>query len=400
MRSDQKHSIYGPSGSKRWMTCPASIQMESGIEKGPEVYNFPAEEGTAAHELGEFCLREEIRAESCIGKTFNDFEVDQEMANQTQKYISYVDGECTWDSTLGIEMRVHMPQIEETMFGTADAVIYSPDSLEVIDLKYGRGIVVEVDNNSQLMLYAIGVLTYLKSKFGVMYGPGQQVKLTIVQPRAPHKNGPIRSYWITVSQLKDFQRLVKRAVVLSKEEVPPFGPSESGCRWCAAAPICTAYTKHNLEQLKLDFADFKTPKREFGQKLIDVSSISDEQIGNILNHSKAITTWLKTLADFAVSELSAGKQVPGFKLVYGRSIRRWSDSTLAENKLVQYGVDIPRLFNTKFKTAPQMEKELRPEEWDIIKDLVEKPQGKITLAPESDGRRSIDPNVEAQKEWE
>ena len=398
-RSDQKHSVYGPSGSKRWMNCPASIQMENEMEKPPEVYNFPAEEGTAAHELGEYCLTNEVQASDCIGKVFNEFEVDQEMANQTQKYIDYVDGQCTWDSTLGIEMRVHMMHIEETMFGTADAVIFSPDSIEVIDLKYGRGIVVEADNNSQLMLYAIGVLAYLYSVKDITYSPDQQVQLTIVQPRAPHKDGPIRTYTVTVSQLKDFQRLVKRAVELSKEEMPPFGPSENGCRWCRAAPVCTEYAKYNLEQLQLDFADFATPKREFGQKLIDIKSMDDTQVGNILTHTKAITTWLKTLADYAVAELTRGKPVPGFKLVYGRSIRKWSDSDKAYNILVQYGVEENRLHTTKFLTAPQMEKELRPEEWDMISDLVIKPQGKITLAPNSDGRQAVDPNIEAQEEW-
>lgn len=394
-----KHSKYSPSGAKRWMACPAAIQMCDEMPKAPEVYNFPAEEGTAAHELGEYCLKEELRCESLIGKTFNDFEVDQEMANQTQKYVSYVNGECTWDSTLIIEARVSLEHLEQEMFGTADAVIFSPDTLEVIDLKYGRGVVVEAWDNPQLMLYACGVLTYMAKERNIHFNYSQQVKLTIVQPRAPHKEGPIRSHIITVAQLKDFQRLVRRAIFLSKEDRPPFGPTEDGCRWCAAAPICTAYAKHNLEQLQLDFEDFATPKREFGQKLLDVASIDDTQIGNILKHSKGITQWLKTLADYAVSELSQGKVVPGFKLVYGRSIRKWENSDTALNLLLEYGVEHSRMHVEKFLTAPQMEKELRPEEWEIIKDLVIKPQGKITLAPESDGRRSIDPNTDAQKDW-
>ncbi len=394
-----KHSVYGPSGSKRWMSCPASIQMEAQMPRQPEVYNFPAEEGTAAHELGEYALREELRAESCIGKTFNEFEVDQEMANQVQKYVSYVEGECTWDSTLIIEARVKMDHIEKDMFGTADAVIFSKDTIEVIDLKYGRGIVVEPEHNSQLMLYACGTLRYLATERDIRFTDDQTIKLTIFQPRAPHKDGPVRSWFCTVAQLKDFQRLVIRAVIQSKEERPPFGPTEDGCRWCRAAPICTAFAKHNLEQLQLDFAEFATPSREFKQNLLSLNSMDDTQVANILKHSKAITQWLKTLADHAVSELSQGKIVPGFKLVYGRSIRKWENSDMARDRLLEYGVDNNRMHVSKFLTAPQMEKELRPEEWDIIKDLVVKPQGKITLAPESDGRAAVDPNIEAKEEW-
>lgn len=381
------------------MNCPASIQMGDQIERVEEGSNFFAEEGTAAHELGELCLRNECIAEGYIGSVFNGIEVDSEMAHQVQKYVDYVTSCETWESQLLIECRVPITHVEETMFGTADAVIFDNDGIEIIDLKYGRGIVVEPYDNPQLMLYACGVLAHL-AKYGVRFDPDKEVKLTIVQPRAPHKDGPVRSSYVTVAQLKDFQRIARRATELSKEEMPPFGPSDETCRWCPANAICSEFADYQLQQMRLEFADFQSPRREFGERLIDVKSMTNDQLANILNHSKGITQWLKTIADYATAQLSQGKEVPHYKLVYGRSIRRLDNPTEVERKLLDYGVDEKRLYISKFRTAPQLEKELRPEEWDLIVDHVVKPRGSITLAPESDGRPAVDPNVEAKKEWE
>jgi len=386
------HSVYGPSGSKRWIACPASIQMQDAMPKQEETYNFFAEEGTAAHELAADCLIEEVKAEAKLGKIYNkEFEVDQAMATQVNKYLDYVNGAVTWDARLDVELRVSLEHIADGVFGTADAVIHADDYLEVIDLKYGRGIVVEPQDNTQLMLYASGVLKKHH------YDDEQKVKLTIVQPRAPHKDGPVRSTIVTVAQIKDLERICTRAIMQSKEENPPFGPTDEGCRWCAANPVCTHYANYVLESMQLEWSEFAETPRNFN--LLEANSMDSSHLANVLKHSKSITSWLSGLADYATNQLTQGKEVPGYKLVYGRSIRRWKNSSEAENILLEAGVEEDTMNVTKFKTAPQMEKALDKEHWEMVLDLVEKPQGKITLAPVGDGRRAIDPNQDAVDDW-
>lgn len=392
------HSIYSPSGSKRWLSCPASIQMQKGIEP-PSGDNFFAEEGTAAHELASEALDNEVSCESYLGKEFNGFTVDIEMAKQTQKYVTYVEGLVTWQSKLLVETRVSLEFLEPGIFGTADAIVFDhEDQLEVIDLKYGRGIVVEATDNTQLMMYALGVVQYLVDE-GNMVKEDLEVKLTIVQPRAPHADGPIRSYYVTVAQLCEFGRLAQRAIMQSKEENPPFGPSEDNCRWCLANSICKPHAEYQIKAMQLEFEEFKKPKRAFGESLRDANSIDTNTISQILVHSKSIQNWLSSLADYATAQMSQGKRVPGWKLVYGRSIRRWEEPDRVLDILLEDGVEEERLFNRKMLTAPQMEKELRPDEWSQVEHLVVKPQGNITLAPEHDKRPSINPNEEAVKDW-
>lgn len=396
--SPDEHSEYSPSGSKRWLSCPASIQMLRGIPKVDKEPSFFAEEGTAAHELGAYCLDHEVSCETQLNKEYNKFIVDKEMARQTQKYVDYVNGQVAWDAVLWVENRLSLESVYAGMFGTADAIIYSESMVEVIDLKYGKGIVVEAEDNTQLMLYALGTLLHLGSH-GLKYADGFDVKLTIVQPRAHHAQGPVRSTYVTIAQLKDFRKLVINAIAETKKKEPDFGPGEEQCRWCEAGPVCKAYAHYNLEVAQLEFADFAKPAREFKQSFVDKNSLSNEQLSQILVHNKAIQTWLNSITEYAIEQLKNDKPVNGFKLVYGRSNRAWENPELAITTLLDYGTDPERLYIKKFLSPAQSEKELTQTEFDLIKDIIFKPQGKITIAPESDGRLAVNTNKEAKDDW-
>ena len=397
--SDAEHSEYSPSGSKRWVNCPASIMLLRRLpKKEEEGTNFYAEEGTCAHELAAYCLDEELDAETQVNKLFNNMTVTKEMARETQKYIDYVRGQVTWDSTLWVENRLSLQHIQATMFGTADAIIVSEDSLEVVDLKYGRGVVVEAEGNYQMMTYAIGALAHL-AKHGIKFDPSFDVKMTIVQPRAPHADGPIRSSYVTVAQLKDFQKKLIAAVNESISDKPSFGPTEDGCRWCEAGPMCKAYAEYNLKQAQLEFAEFEKPTREFKQDLIAPDLMSEDQILGILKHGKAIEHWIKSVVEYALQQLEQGKPVKGYKLVYGRSIRAWDNQEEAFKILEEYGADMERFYNKKPLSPAQAEKECTEEEWDIVKDYIFKPQGKMTIAPETDSRPAVSVNGEAASDW-
>ena len=395
--SDAPHSQYSPSGSKRWISCPASISM---VKKAPkeEKTNFYAEEGTAAHELGEISLSEKNDPSFYIGSTFNKFEVDQEMARQVKKYTDYVEGRVPWDGILLVESRFSMQHIEEGMFGTADATILTDEFVEIVDLKYGKGVVVEPEKNPQLQLYAIGALVHL-ARHGHKFHNDFPVFLTIAQPRAPHAEGPIRTWRTTVGELKAFQATVMRAVEESKEENPRFGPDEEVCRWCEAAPFCRARASHALKIAKLEFADFEKPKLDFDNELNAVTDLTKEEIAAILKHSKSIEQWLKSLVEFSTNELKAGRKMPGYKLVHGRSNRAWVDVEKTLDKLRRAGIEEERMFNIKPKSPAQMEKELTSDEHFLLADEIFKPAGTVVIAPDSDPRPSFNPADDAKDDW-
>lgn len=396
--TDDLHSELSPSGAKRWIGCPASINFLRNIKKLPQKSSIHAEEGTAAHELAAYCLENEVKPESCIGKVFNKFKVDAEMARQVAKYVDYVNGATTWDATLWIENRLSLESIKENMFGTADAIIVSREYIEVADLKYGKGVVVEVEDNPQLALYAIGALVHL-AKHGIKFNDDFEVKLTIAQPRAAHSDGPIRSTTKTIAQLKDFKDLVKKAIEISELENAPFGPSDDNCRWCEGAPTCRAFAEHNLRVAQLEFADMLKTPLEVKQKLPNVEELTEEELAKIMTHSKAIETWLNAVGERAIKLAKAGTAIPNWKLVYGRSNRAWSSESEVIQKLEEYGTDLDRLYEKKFLSPSKAEKELTNAEWETVKDLVFKPTGKITLAPESDGRMAVDHNKAAADDW-
>lgn len=398
VESPDEHSIYSPSGSKRWITCPASIQVIAGLNRPKGESNFFAEEGTAAHELGEQALKAQKPCEEFIGQTFNKFKVDKEMARQTQVYVDYVNGQVDWESVLWVENRLSLEHLQDGMFGTADAIVVSQNKLEIIDLKYGRGVVVEPDDNSQLMIYTLGVLKHL-ANHGIKFPDNFDVEMTIVQPRAPHDAGPVRSTFVTIAQLKDFQKIVINAIAETKKDNPSFGPTEDGCMWCEFAPICKAKAEHMLEVARLEFADFELPPKEFKSKLVEANAMPMEDAIKIMEHAKAIEHWVKSISGYMMERLKSEKNVKGYKLVRGRSNRAWVNVEKAMATLEDYGTDRKRLFTEKPLSPAQAEKELTEAEWEMISDLIFKPEGKITIAKESDGRPEVSMAQEAADDW-
>lgn len=410
--SKNEHSVYSPSGSKRWLNCTASIEYLKTFKRKQGEPNFYAEEGTCAHELSAHCLDSDMDAKELVGSKFNNILVDTEMAKETQKYIDYINGQDTWNSTVWVENKVSLQHLEPDMFGTADAIIFSFDEyeieegvhlitkgeLEIVDLKYGRGVVVEATDNTQMMIYALGALTHL-AKNNIKFHPSFDVKMTIVQPRAPHELGPIRSTYLTVAQLKDFQKEVKEKVKESKSKEPKFVATEEGCRWCEASPFCKAHANHNMDIAKIEFSEFELSPAEFKKTRPEPKELDEQDLVNIMKHTKAIEHWLKGITAYCLEQLQQGKKVPGYKLVYGRSNRAFKDQSKVEEILKDYGTEEDRVYKTKFLTVAQLEKELTDEEWKLVEELVFKPQGKLSLAKESDARMAVDTQAEAIDEW-
>ncbi len=235
------HSKIGGSGAHRFWECPGSIALadkaraKPGFEDSPSVY---ASEGTVAHQLAEQCLIDNDDPDGFIGFSFEAddriIKVTQNMADAVQVYLDTIRKDCQKFGTnaafLEIEKGFSLPSIDPEAFGTNDACLHIPyETLIVYDYKHGKGVVVEVRHNKQLLYYALGAI---QGKEDVEF-----VELVIVQPRAPHKEGTVRSITYTRDNLEIFEMELKNKVIATKN---PNAIRRGGqwCKFCAAYSIC------------------------------------------------------------------------------------------------------------------------------------------------------------------
>lgn len=367
MAEEKAHSKIGASGMKRWSACPGSVALCTGIPSRSSAY---AEEGTLAHDNADKMLR---------GEPVTFPAGDMTMA--VQVYIDYVK---SLGGELSTEQRFHLKDVHEDLFGTSDAVVWQEDTktLHVIDYKHGAGVPVEIKDNEQTRYYAVGAL--LDSGH-----PAQSITMTIVQPRCPHPDGPIRSETISAMDLLDWSADLFDAVIRTEEAEQAYktmSPEvfadqylrEGGhCRWCPAAPVCP----------RLHSAANKLAKEVFAAgKPYDA-----EKLAECLHWLPILEGWISSVREFAYAEVEHGNSVPGWKLVGKRATRKWSDEGKGEKflkGLISVGVVTEdEVFSRKMVTVAQLEKLIGKNE--IPNDLVSKESSGYTLVPESDKRPSV-----------
>ena len=346
------HHPMGPSAAFRWMQCPGSVAASIGIkDEGSDA----AREGTEAHTLAEICLSEKVDCVDVEGYT-------DEMREHVQTYVDYVRHIGVGGFT-AIELELDLSRWIPEGMGTADAVVLSGDTLHVIDFKYGvRNVLVE--NNSQLQIYALGALAKVEGKADV-----KRVVMHIHQPRVDGAT----SWEIDVPQLLMFGAVVAECAERCLDDEPELKPSESACRWCRAAATCPALYQQSLELVGGDF-----------EVLPSVESMSDEQIRLVLDHKGMITDWLKRIEAHVEGVLNNGGAFNGYKLVESRTVRKWNKN--AEAVLVEQLGD--GAWDKKLIGIGVAEKLLGKKEVAEL-GIAEKPEGKPTLAPESDKRPAI-----------
>lgn len=381
------HAKFAPSAAERWFNCPGSIVLSEGM---PEVESAYADEGSEAHDLAAKMLTGEPCA---IGWT-------AEMRDQVRKYVDHMeDLKAVPDAVMQVEQRV---EVTAECWGRADGIVWHPDTkvLYVRDLKYGAGVVVEVEGNLQLKIYALGAL--LTSGF-----PAHNVDTGIVQPRIPHPDGVIRSTVFPVVDLVDFHadlleaiERVKKAQLfgdlvagwrksekqVDKDAVEEWDskylhPTVKGCRFCPAAAICP-----KVRQLAQD-----TAKKVFSVATIDnrgVLSYDPEDLARTLDNLPILESWIKNVREFAYAEAEKGHAIPGHKLVAKRANRKWRNETDAADTLEMYGVDCWE--QRVIKSPAEVEKLLPRAQRGILASLVTKESSGHTLVPESDPRPAVD----------
>lgn len=366
------HAILSASGAHRWSVCTPSARLE---EKFPKKSSEYAEEGTAAHALAELVARYylgelsemdyENRRDELAKGTYYNAEM-QECANYYGRLVLKTfkaTQERSEDAFVELEARVDFSKYVKDGFGTGDCIIVADKTLEIIDFKYGKGVRVEAAGNPQMRLYAIGALLKYNTLFDI-----DTVRMTIFQPRLP---GEQSSDEITVDELTEWaEKFIKPRAKLAYKGEGEFAPSEETCKFCRAKEQCKARAEYNLKLF---------------DEAPDTLLITPEEAGQILEKAKDIRAWLEDLEKLVSTTLLNGTPVTGWKLVEGRSNRRFTDELKVAEAMKAAGYDEALLYKRELITLTQMEKDFgKKAVAEVLGSLIEKPRGKPTLAPASD----------------
>jgi len=361
-----RHALLSASSSKRWMNCTPSAKLEKEFDEQESIY---AAEGTAAHELAEHKLCRSLKRRS--KRPISDFQCD-EMEEYTDDYVNFAmeqiekARQATADPIILIEQRLDFSNWVPGGFGTGDLVIVSDEMLFITDLKYGKGVSVSAEWNPQMMLYALGALHLFDSLYDI-----EKICMTIHQPRIEN----ISTFEITVRDLLNWaeQDLMPRAELAIKGE-GDYLPGE-WCRFCKAKIKCRARAEGFLKLAQMEFA---LP-----------ALLSDTEISEVLMVADDLAKWSADIYAYAQDEaITHGKDWDGFKLVEGRSNRKYT----SEEEVVEVAkaAGYEDVYKKTLIGITEMERLMGKKQFqEILGELVYKPQGKITLVPESDKRQAI-----------
>jgi hypothetical protein len=314
-----EHAKLSPSASERWLVCSVAPVRE---EAFPDTTNDAAEWGTAAHAMAEHCLTNGIDACLAAASYFWDKYDGPEMRECVQRYLDFVRSKLTPTSTLFVEQRLSiLPEFE--IFGTADAIIVDGHTLRVLDLKGGKGVLVEADDNSQLSLYGWGALDSLA---WLASEDIQFVEVYIVQPRRDN----IVSKTFTAAELITWmdanREAARRAYAAVAGDVATPG---AHCRWCRARNTCRERAEYNMATAGFDFSDECTPH--------DPNQLTEEQLVAIFLRLPTLEKWMKDIEGH-VATLAHDHKVHGLKWVAGRSTRTITDEVGALHALTDLGL--------------------------------------------------------------
>ena len=388
------HSKFSASSSKRWMACPGSMVLSAGV---PDTSSKYAEEGTRAHQASEAVLRGETPA-------YDDEDMQAHVAVYVDNIRQYAEG-----GELMVEQKLNYAKYlgagADAAWGTSDAVIIKGDEIQVHDLKYGQGEVVDPANNPQMMLYALGAL----DAFDGLAGDFKRVRLVIHQPRvvkAPQE-------WdCSVEELLAFGAEAKKAVhgVRASEEgmrsveagtkeqaeweAQYLRPNADACRWCRAKATCPSLRADvastvfsTVPASAEDFADLTVPGKEH------IAPATDDWLGASMAKADLIEDWLKAVRAEVERRLLAGGSVPGYKLVQGKQGNRaWRDAAEAEALLKSFRLKEAEMYDFKLISPTAAEKVLAesPKRWVKAQAIISRSAGKPSVAPLKDKRPALE----------
>ena len=361
-----KHAVLSASASSRWLSCTPSARLEQEFDS---VESEAAREGTAAHALAEHKLKKALKMRS--RRPTSEYDSD-EMEECTDGYVAYVmelvseaKQKCR-DPVVLIEQKLDFSDWVPDGFGTGDCVLVADGTLYIVDLKYGMGILVDAEENPQMKLYALGALRLFDALYDI-----REVSLTIYQPRREN----ISTWTTTVEELKAWAEDVLR----EKARLAFNGEGEyvpgSWCTFCRASVRCRARAE---EKLKLAQKEFRLPPL-----------LSDDEIEAILEILPDLTKWANEISDYALdAAVNHGRQWKGFKVVEGRSVRRYRDEQAVAEAAEDAG--FKDIYRKSLIPMTEMERLMGKTKFEeVLGDLIYKPAGKPTLVPVTDRRPAM-----------
>jgi hypothetical protein len=379
------HATWSASATARLWACPGSLPLTKDL---PEEESEAAAWGTACHEVAEECFATGKDASAFIGRVVATkkftIDVDDEVAETAQVYVDYVRNLGKFPTDVFIEKRFSFEALN-TPFdagGTCDAIAYSRSNkeLEVVDLKGGRGVVVEAFGNHQLRTYALGAMLHVGSDYEV-----KTIKVTIVQPRAPHKDGRIRSETFTTADLMDWTWDLLAAMHRAEDALRSFEPTSNlwatnflspgdHCTFCKAKPFCPALEK-KVTSLFDDLSD------DIGHNGID--KLMPEDIAARLDQLDLVESYIKAFWAYAKQQAEMGVNIPGWMLVDKQARPKWREGVSLTGALRDVVADTQDLYETKMRSPAQVR-------GVITESLVEAGKHKTKKAAEQEARAILD----------
>lgn len=385
--SERAHAKLSASGSKRWLTCPPSADLEDDVEDEDSEF---AKEGTAAHEYSEILLRIELGGndgadieEAAAFEKANQY-FNAEMADYCGEYVNLVMER--YNAALAIDPHAQLI-IEERLdysawvpdgFGTGDVLILCCKYIEVIDLKYGKGVKVVAIDNSQMRLYGLGALDGYDALYDF-----EEIRMTIVQPRLDH----IDTETLSIEELRAWgDDYVRPRALLADKGDGEFCAGDH-CKFCKARHTCRARAEYVLELEK-----FERKK---------AALLSLDEVGEILAKADELQKWAADIQQWALDQAEKhGVKIPGWKLVEGKANRKISDEEAVVTVLELEGYDEEQIFNKKIKGIGDLEKLIGKKNFEaFVGAYVVKPPGKPALVPESDKRPEINSADQAEQDF-
>lgn len=370
-----KHALLGASSAARWIACTPSARATEGLPNQESTY---AAEGTRAHEVCEKALRYKL-AKWEAGKPFDllsdwaQQSMPTEMFNAANQYVSFLHDQWVGFSCrpgVFIEQEVDVSRWVPGGFGTCDCLMIGGGLLHIIDFKYGQGVPVSPVRNPQLMYYALGAYALFDGLESI-----DTVRMSIVQPRIQEEP---ETWELPLSDLLSWAReVLQPAAEMAWRGEGTFCPGEH-CRFCKAHPACRGW-----QEKYGPLAGF--------EPLPQPAALSDEELGEWLQKVEGLAAYARELEDYAQTALLEGRTLPGWKLVQGRSTRKWTDQDAAFRQMEADGIDEAMLYTRTPISLTAAEKMLGKKKFaEVMSAFITRAPGAPKLAKDSDPRPAYD----------
>lgn len=377
--AERTHALLSASKAEQWINCPPSARLQEGI---PDKRSEYADQGTVAHELAELKLRRRLtpcnskqrcEIDTAVGYLQQNPLYDAEMESAVNEYVEIVEERfmaakaLSSDAVVLLEEQLDFSEWVPDGYGTGDVVLIADGVLEVIDLKYGKGVPISAENNPQIRLYALGAWNSYNYLYDI-----REIHMTIVQPRLDSVSTDI----MPIDALLEWaETVVRPAAELAYAGKGDFKAGDH-CRWCKVKATCRARADENMKALQYEFQE--------------PALLSINEIGQILTIADRLAAWAKDVQEYALDQAIRGARFPGWKLVEGRSNRQIVDKDAAKAAFEAAGFEPDQFLKTDLLGIGDLEKRIGKKKLvELLGDLIQKPPGKPVLVPETDKRPEI-----------